>query len=69
MMAAWKIAPALAAGNTTVIKPEQTPLTTLKLARLCAELYPAGVVNVVTGRGPSGGRRRSSTIRACAWCR
>jgi aminobutyraldehyde dehydrogenase len=56
MMAAWKIAPALAAGNTIVIKPsEQTPLTTLKLARLCAELYPAGVVNVVTGRGASVG--------------
>ena len=56
MMAAWKIAPALAAGNTVVIKPsEQTPLTTLKLAQLCAELFPAGVVNVVTGRGPSVG--------------
>jgi aminobutyraldehyde dehydrogenase len=56
MMAAWKIAPALAAGNSIVIKPsEQTPLTTLKLARLCAELYPAGVVNVVAGRGPSVG--------------
>ena len=56
MMAAWKIAPALAAGNTIVLKPsEQTPLTTLKLARLCAELFPAGVINVVTGRGPSVG--------------
>ena len=56
MMAAWKIAPALAAGNTIVIKPsEQTPLTTLKLARLCAELFPPGVVNVVTGRGPTVG--------------
>jgi aminobutyraldehyde dehydrogenase len=56
MMAAWKIAPALAAGNSIVIKPsEQTPLTTLKLARLCAELYPSGVVNVVTGRGPTVG--------------
>jgi aminobutyraldehyde dehydrogenase len=56
MMAAWKIAPALAAGNTIVIKPsEQTPLTTLKLARLCADLYPAGVVNVVTGRGQAVG--------------
>ena len=43
MMAAWKIAPALAAGNSVVIKPsEQTPLTTLKLAQLCAELFPAG---------------------------
>jgi len=56
MMAAWKIAPALAAGNSIVLKPsEQTPLTTLKLARLCAELFPAGVVNVIAGRGPSVG--------------
>ena len=52
MMAAWKLAPALAAGNTVVIKPsEQTPLTTLKLARVFAELFPAGVVNVLSGRG------------------
>jgi aminobutyraldehyde dehydrogenase len=56
MMAAWKIAPALAAGNAVVIKPsEQTPLTTLKLARLCAELFPAGVLNVVSGRGATVG--------------
>ena len=56
MMAAWKIAPALAAGNTIVIKPsEQTPLTTLRLARICAELFPTGVINVVTGRGASVG--------------
>ena len=56
MMAAWKLAPALAAGNTVVIKPsEQTPLTTLKLAKDCAELFPAGVVNVVSGRGASVG--------------
>jgi len=52
MMAAWKLAPALAAGNTVVLKPsEQTPLTTLKLATLLAELFPPGVVNVVCGRG------------------
>jgi aminobutyraldehyde dehydrogenase len=52
MMAAWKIAPAIAAGNTVVLKPsEQTPLTALKLAELLAELLPAGVVNVVCGRG------------------
>ncbi|HEU4531066.1 MAG TPA: gamma-aminobutyraldehyde dehydrogenase [Steroidobacteraceae bacterium] len=52
MMAAWKLAPALAAGNTVVIKPsEQTPLTTLELARAFAELFPAGVVNVLSGRG------------------
>jgi aminobutyraldehyde dehydrogenase len=56
MMAAWKIAPALGAGNSVVIKPsEQTPLTTLKLAKICAELFPAGVINVVTGRGASVG--------------
>ncbi|HYL70562.1 MAG TPA: aldehyde dehydrogenase family protein, partial [Candidatus Dormibacteraeota bacterium] len=52
MMAAWKIAPAIAAGNTMVLKPsEQTPLTTLKLATLLAEALPPGVVNIVCGRG------------------
>ena len=57
MMAAWKIAPALAAGNTVVIKPsEQTPLTTLLLARLAAEIFPKGVLNVICGRGPTVGQ-------------
>jgi aminobutyraldehyde dehydrogenase len=52
MMAAWKLSPALAGGNTVVIKPsEQTPLSTLKLATILAELFPAGVVNVICGRG------------------
>ena len=52
MMAAWKMGPALAAGNTLVLKPsEQTPLTALKLATICAELFPPGVVNIVCGRG------------------
>ncbi|HYL02515.1 MAG TPA: gamma-aminobutyraldehyde dehydrogenase [Steroidobacteraceae bacterium] len=52
MMAVWKIAPAIAAGNTVVLKPsELTPLTTLRLAELIAELLPPGVVNVVCGRG------------------
>jgi aminobutyraldehyde dehydrogenase len=56
MMAAWKLAPALAAGNTVVLKPsEQTPLTTLRLAELIAEIFPAGVVNVILGRGESVG--------------
>lgn len=56
MMAAWKIAPAIAAGNTIVLKPsEQTPLTSLKLAELAAEIFPAGVINVVLGRGESVG--------------
>jgi aminobutyraldehyde dehydrogenase len=52
MMAAWKIAPAIAAGNTLVLKPsELTPLTLLKLAAALAEILPAGVVNIVCGRG------------------
>ncbi len=52
MMAVWKIAPALAAGNTVVLKPsEQTPLTTLRLAELAAEVFPEGVFNVITGHG------------------
>jgi len=57
MQATWKIAPAIAAGNTCVLKPsELTPLSTLRLAELCAEAgVPDGVVNVVTGFGPSAG--------------
>ena len=52
MMAVWKIAPALAAGNVVVLKPsEQTPLTTLRLAQLAGEIFPAGVLNVITGDG------------------
>ena len=57
MMAAWKCAPALAAGNTVVLKPsEQTPLSTLLLAQVVAELFPKGVFNVVCGRGASVGQ-------------
>jgi aminobutyraldehyde dehydrogenase len=56
MMAAWKLAPALAAGNTVVLKPsEQTPLSTLRLAMTLAEIFPPGVVNVICGRGESVG--------------
>src|SRR6476659_2054708 len=56
MMAAWKLAPALAGGNTIVLKPsEQTPLTTLKLAKTISGIFPEGVVNVVTGRGATTG--------------
>ena len=56
MMAAWKLGPALAAGNTVVLKPsEMTPLTTLKLGELIAEIFPAGVVNILNGRGESVG--------------
>ncbi|MFV0458352.1 MAG: aminobutyraldehyde dehydrogenase [Actinomycetales bacterium] len=61
LMAAWKLAPILAAGNTAVLKPsEQTPLTTLKFAELVADLLPAGVLNVVTGYGPEVGARLST---------
>ncbi|MDP2086407.1 MAG: gamma-aminobutyraldehyde dehydrogenase [Gemmobacter sp.] len=52
MMMAWKLAPAIAGGNTVVFKPsEQTPFTALKLARILAEELPEGVVSVITGRG------------------
>lgn len=56
MMAAWKLAPAVAAGNTVVLKPsEHTPLTALKLAEALAELAPPGLINIVCGRGESVG--------------
>ncbi len=52
MMAIWKVAPALAAGNCVVLKPsEWTPLTALRLAELSAEIFPPGVFNVITGDG------------------
>src|ERR1700689_3201835 len=56
LMAAWKIAPALATGNTVVLKPaEFAPLTALAFAELCQEAgLPAGVVNIVTGDGSTG---------------
>ncbi len=56
LMAAWKLAPALAAGNTCVLKPaETTPLTALLLAEVCQQAgLPPGVVNVLTGAGPAG---------------
>ncbi|WAH55329.1 gamma-aminobutyraldehyde dehydrogenase [Pseudomonas silvicola] len=61
MMAAWKLAPALAAGNTVVLKPsEQTPLTALKLGELLAAIFPAGVVNIVHGRGATVGEPLTS---------
>lgn len=56
MMMAWKLAPAIAGGNTVVFKPsEQTPLTALKMAKLLADVLPEGVVNVILGRGESVG--------------
>jgi betaine-aldehyde dehydrogenase len=55
MMAVWKIGPALAAGNTVVLKPAPTtPITTIKLAELAAEIFPKGVLNVVAGGNETG---------------
>jgi aminobutyraldehyde dehydrogenase len=57
LMAAWKTAPALAAGNTVVLKPsEQTPLSALWLARVAADILPKGVFNVIAGRGATVGQ-------------
>jgi aminobutyraldehyde dehydrogenase len=56
MMMAWKLAPALAGGNTVVLKPsEQTPLTAMALAKIMSGILPEGVVNVVVGQGASVG--------------
>jgi betaine-aldehyde dehydrogenase len=56
MMAVWKIGPALATGNTVVLKPsEQTPMTAAVLARICAEHLPKGVLNVIFGHGEPAG--------------
>src|SRR3712207_1064934 len=60
-MAVWKIGPALAAGCTIVLKPaETTPVTTLRLAELAADILPKGVLNVITGHGDPAG---SSIVR------
>jgi 1-pyrroline dehydrogenase len=56
MMMVWKIGPALAAGNTVVIKPsEQTPMTASRMAQICAEFLPPGVLNVIYGHGVPAG--------------
>jgi len=58
MMAIWKVGPALAAGNTVVLKPASaTPLTALALAELAADIFPKGVLNVITGPGRTVGQR------------
>ena len=55
-MATWKLGPALAAGNTVVLKPsELTPMTALRLAEITADILPKGVLNVVTGQGETAG--------------
>ena len=67
LLLAWKLAPALAAGNTVVIKPsEYTPLATLRLVEIAFDHLPPGVVNVVTGYGPEAGRGAGQTSRCAA---
>lgn len=64
LMAVWKLAPALAAGNAVVLKPaEQTPWSILKVVELIADLLPAGVLNVVNGFGVEAGKPLASSPR------
>ena len=64
LMAVWKLAPALAAGNCVVIKPaEQTPWSILKVIELIADLLPPGVVNIVNGFGVEAGKPLASSSR------
>ena len=64
LMAAWKLAPAIAAGNAVVMKPaEQTPVSILFLMELIADLLPAGVVNIVNGFGVEAGKPLASSPR------
>ncbi|MBD1386159.1 aldehyde dehydrogenase [Mucilaginibacter rigui] len=64
LMATWKIAPALAAGNCCVVKPaEQTPTSIMVLMELIGEILPAGVLNIVTGFGPEAGKPLASSPR------
>ena len=64
LMAAWKLAPALAAGNCVVLKPaEQTPVSILVLVELIEDLLPAGVLNVVNGYGREAGQALATSTR------
>src|SRR5487761_2671697 len=64
LMAAWKIAPALAAGNCTVVKPASpTPWSILKLAEVIADIVPPGVINIVTGPGAEIGKALATNKR------
>ena len=64
LMAVWKLAPALAAGNAVVLKPaEQTPVSIMAFVELIADLLPAGVLNVVQGYGPEAGKPLASSPR------
>ena len=64
LMAAWKLAPALAAGNCVILKPaEQTPSSIMLVVELIQDLLPAGVLNVVNGYGKEAGQALASSSR------
>lgn len=64
LMAAWKLAPALVAGNCVVLKPaEQTPVSILKMVEVIGDLLPAGVLNIVNGYGAEAGHALASNTR------
>ncbi len=64
LMAVWKLAPALAAGNCVVLKPaEQTPVSIMALMELIADILPSGVVNVVQGFGVEAGKPLAQSPR------
>ena len=64
LMAVWKLAPALAAGNAVVIKPaEQTPMSLLVLAELVQDILPPGVLNIVNGFGLEAGKPLATSSR------
>jgi aldehyde dehydrogenase len=68
LMAAWKLAPALAAGNCVVLKPsEQTPVTVLLFAELIADLLPPGVLNIVNGFGLEAGQPLATSPVSAKW--
>ena len=70
MMAVWKIGPALATGNTVVLKPaETTPVSAVKLAELAAEILPKGVLNVITRPRRARPARRWSRTPRSTWSR
>ena len=70
MMAVWKVGPALAAGNTVILKPsEQTPLTSLRLMELAGDIFPPGVLNVITGHGEPVGAGHRAAPAGSTWCR
>ena len=70
MMAIWKVGPALAAGNTVVLKPASaTPLTAIALAELAADIFPKGVFNVITGPGRMVGHAARDASARSTWSR